>query len=341
MILIFGASYGILASFKFLLAGYDVVCICKKDEAKYLNKNGFLINIPGYLKTKLNIESKNLKGRFFPTEPNNIDLSKIKIVILAMQEDQYKDVKLSSILLEIAQKKIPTISIMNIPPSVYLKNFNLNNIDELDYIYVNNHIWKKFDENFITHSSADPQIYKPNIEKINEIHVRLASNFKISDFKDNKSSKLLEIISNKINNARYLIKEKNTKIPINFNIFKSNFVSISKWPMIITGNYRCLENNKLRSIKEAVNEDLNYSKKIYNDVYELCKKIGAEDKDLINFEKYVKASQNLNAPSSVSRQAYAGGKNFERVDKLVLFFAKKNNIQITGLDEIISNFNQI
>ena len=341
MILIFGASYGILASCKFLLAGYDVICVCKKDEEEILNENGFSINIPGYLNTKLNIKSQTLQGKFKAIQPKDINLNNIKLVILAMQEAQYEDSKISSILFEIAKKKIPTISIMNIPPSIYLKKFDVSNLNDLENIYVNNKSWKKFDQRFITHASADPQIYKPNTAKTNEVYVRLASNFKVADFEDIESSKILKEISDKIKLTRIVIENKSFRVPINFNIYKSKFVPISKWPMIITGNYRCLENKKLRSINEAVNEDLEYSKKIYNDVYNLCKKMGANDKDLIKFETYLKASKSLNAPSSVSRQAYSGNKNFERMDKLILFFSKKNNVKITGLEKILDNFNQI
>ena len=74
------------------------------------------------------------------------------------------------------------------------------------------------------------------------------------------------------------------------------------------------------------------------DVISVCKK---NVKDLIKFETYLKASKSLNAPYSVSRQAYSGNKNFERIDKLILFFSKKNNVKITGLEKILDNFNQI
>ena len=78
---------------------------------------------------------------------------------------------------------------MNIPPSIYLKKFDVSNLNDLEDIYVNNKSWKKFDQHFITHASADPQIYKTNTAKTNEVYVRLASNFKVADFEDIESSK--------------------------------------------------------------------------------------------------------------------------------------------------------
>ena len=91
--------------------------------------------------------------------------------------------------------------------------------------------------------------------------------------------------------------------------------------MIITGNYRCLDSDGLITIKEAVFKNLNESKLIYEDVLKLCVLMGAEKKNLINFETYLKAAKNLTAPSSVARQANSNIKDFERVDKLVLYFA--------------------
>ena len=39
-----------------------------------------------------------------------------------------------------------------------LKNFNLSNLDRIKTLYKSYEIWEKFDLNFLTHCSADPQI---------------------------------------------------------------------------------------------------------------------------------------------------------------------------------------
>ena len=48
------------------------------------------------------------------------------------------------------------------------------------------------------------------------------------------------------------------------------FVPLAKWAMLITGNYRCVQKDAARSIKEAVHSDLEASRQIYNWVCALC-----------------------------------------------------------------------
>ena len=79
MILIYGASYGILLASKLMLAGYNVTCVCKQEEAKLLNQKGFLLRWKVILK-KISINSKNLSGKFIAIEPNEINLNKIELI---------------------------------------------------------------------------------------------------------------------------------------------------------------------------------------------------------------------------------------------------------------------
>ena len=341
MILIYGASYGILIASKLMLAGYDVTCVCKQKEVKLLNQKGFFVEMEGYLKKKISINSKNLIGKFIAIEPKEINLSKIDLIFLAMQEPQYEDANISASLKKAAIKKIPTVSVMNIPPSIYLKNFIFKNFDELKPAYRNFDLWNKFDLNFITHGSADPQIFKPLQESQNIISVRLASNFRISKFKDLNSAKILSKISKKIKNSRIYFEKRKIRVPVNLNIYESFFVPISKWPMLITGNYRCINNNELISIRDAVYNDTNHSEKIYNEVQSLCLSLGAKKDDLISFESYLKVAKKLTAPSSVSRLAFSKNKNFERLDKLVEIISSLKNIKITDINLINKNFNPI
>ena len=87
--------------------------------------------------------------------------------------------------------------------------------------------------------------------------------------------------------------------------------------MLLTGNYRCVQKDAARSIKEAVHTDIDASRAIYNWVKELCVKLGAAPDDLVPFEKYAAAAQGLVRPSSAARALFAGAQNIERVDKLV------------------------
>lgn len=105
MILIYGASYGILLVSKLMLAGYNVTCVCKQEEAKLLNQKGFFVEMEGYLKKKISINSKNLIGKFIAIELNEINLNKIELIFLAMQEPQYEDASISESIKKAAVKK--------------------------------------------------------------------------------------------------------------------------------------------------------------------------------------------------------------------------------------------
>jgi hypothetical protein len=338
MIHIFGASYGIVVATKLLIAGYNVACICKTEEAKLLNDKGFVINIPGYLNRSLEIFSKNLPGKFIAIDPISVEMEQISLAFLAMQESHYEDLDISKILLFIAKNKIPCVSIMNMPPSIYLKKLQIKNYNSTKEFYKNFDMWNCFDSDFFTQCSADPQIYKPYLNKSNLFTVRLASNFRVANFDNIKCAKLICEISSKVKSSRLIFKDKKVRVPINFNIFDSKYIPLGKWPMLITGNYRCFDNLKLKSIKDAVLENIEESRLIYNDVLNLCYLLGANINDLISFEAYLKVINKLDAPSSVARAASSGDKNFERLDKLIQFLANENKIKIHGLKKIVKNF---
>lgn len=339
MVLVFGASYGLIICAKLMMAGYDVKCICLEKEAEILNNEGFKIEIPGYLRKKIFINSNNLKGNFSAFTPDKIkSLNNIKLAFLAMQESQYSNKDILKILEQIIAKPIPSVSIMNIPPSSYLKKFININDTVLNSIYFNHKIWKNFNIDFLSHASADPQIFKPEVNTPNFISVRLASNFRVASFQDSASEKILEEVAKKIKNARLSSGSDKIRVPINLNIYKSPHISLSKLPMLITGNYRCVVNSGIVSIKNAVMSNINVSKKIYDDVYNLCLSLGASKDLLIPFDGYLKAAQNLTAPSSVARAFLNGDPNIERVDKLVLNIAKLKNLSVYKLEEIVKVF---
>src|ERR1041384_8704964 len=87
--------------------------------------------------------------------------------------------------------------------------------------------------------------------------------------------------------------------------------------MLLAGNYRCVLKDSVRPIKEAVHRDLEASRSVYNWVVKLCVSLGANEKDLVPFEKYAAAAQGLANPSSAARALFGGAPNIERVDRLV------------------------
>ena len=116
----------------------------------------------------------------------------------------------------------------------------------------------------------------------------------------------------------------------------SIFVPLAKWAMLLTGNYRCVQKDGARSIKDAVHSDIEASRAVYNWVCELCIKLGASPNDLVPFEKYASAAQGLVRPSSAARALFAGAPNIERVDRLVQSIAAQKGMRNPVVDETVA-----
>ena len=74
--------------------------------------------------------------------------------------------------------------------------------------------------------------------------------------------------------------------------------------------------------------DLDASRAVYDWVVKLCVSLGADEKDLVPFEKYAAAAQSLGSPSSAARALAAGAPNIERVDRLVQTIAAQKGMQL-------------
>jgi len=106
--------------------------------------------------------------------------------------------------------------------------------------------------------------------------------------------------------------------------------------MLLAGNYRCVTKGAVRSIKDAVHSDLEASRAVYGWVVKLCIVLGAQEKDLVPFEKYAAAAKGLASPSSAARALYAGAPYIERVDQLVKTVAAQKDMRSAAVDEIVT-----
>jgi hypothetical protein len=126
------------------------------------------------------------------------------------------------------------------------------------------------------------------------------------------------------------------ELPVKLKVHDSIFVPLAKWSMLLTGNYRCVQKDAMRSIKEAVHSDLEMSRSVYNWVSDLCVALGASRDDMVPFEKYANAAQGLVKPSSAARALAAGAPNIERVDCLVRTLAAQKGLQSDAVDETVT-----
>src|SRR5262249_6249416 len=152
--------------------------------------------------------------------------------------------------------------------------------------------------------SPDPQAFRPPGEPVNVLQVTLPTNFKAARFESDAHTEILRRMETDIEAIRYGIGGEKVELPVKLKVHHSIFVPLAKWAMLLTGNYRCVQRDAARSIKEAVHDDIEASRKVYDWVAALCMKLGAERDDLVPFEKYAAAAQGLVRPSSAARALF-------------------------------------
>ena len=332
-ILIFGASYGSLLAIKLLLAGHTVRLVCLPAEAELINKEGARVRMPVKGREGLiEVDSRKLPGKLSASLPAEVKPADYDLVALAMQEPQYRSTGVRELLDAVAKAGVPCMSIMNMPPLPYLARIPGLKTDALKGCYTDASVWASFDPNFMTLCSPDPQAFRPPEEKLNVLQVRLPTNFKSARFPSDAHTAILRGLEADIEAARF----ENIELPVKLKVHESVFVPLAKWAMLMAGNYRCITKEGIRSIKEAVHTNIEASRSVYDWVVKLCKSLGADEKDLVPFEKYAAAAQGLTTPSSAARALFGGAPNIERVDRLVKTIAAQKGMRSDAVDEIVA-----
>jgi hypothetical protein len=332
-ILIMGASYGSLLATKLLLAGHTVKLACLPAEAELINADGIRVRMPVKGREGLvEVDSRKLAGKLTASAPAEIKPSDYDLVALAMQEPQYRSAGVRELLDAVAKAKVPCMSIMNMPPLPYLARIPGVQVEACRGCYTDPKVWDSFDPALMTLCSPDPQAFRPPEEKTNVLQVRLPTNFKSARFPSDAHTEILRRLETDIEAARF----ENMELPVKLKVHESVFVPLAKWAMLMAGNYRCVTKEGMRSIKDAVHSDIEASRSMYNWVVKLCKSLGADEKDLVPFEKYAAAAQGLASPSSAARALFGGAPNIERVDRLVQTIAAQKSIHSAVLDEVVA-----
>src|SRR5205814_6427126 len=150
-----------------------------------------------------------------------------------------------------------------------------------------------FDPGHLTLCSPDPQAIRPPGEKINVLQVTLPTNFKVARFDSDAQTAILRQMEKDIDAARYNPGDGELQLPVKLRVHDSIFVPLAKWAMLLTGNYRCVTKDGMRTAQEAVHSDIATSRSVYNFVLDLVVKLGAKPEDLVPFEKYAAAAQSL------------------------------------------------
>jgi len=331
--LILGASYGSLFSTKLLMAVHDVTLVCRRATADLINTRGTEVLLPFRGEPAARrIRSTELSGRLDAKTPEMVDPSDYDLVVLAMQEPQYLHHSVRALLHRVADARVPCLSLMNMPPLPYLKR--IAGIDPVaaEAAYSDPRVWDRLDPSLVTLCSPDPQTRRPADEPANVLVVNLPTNFKAATFASTVHNKILRQLAHDIDAVRLNGKD----VPVKLRVHDSLFVPFSKWPMLLTGNCRCVTAGEPVSIREAVQSDPALSAEIYSAVQSIVLRLGGRADDLVGFDKYLAATDKLVAPSSVARAIASGAPAVERIDKLVQLIGREHGITHPAIDRTVA-----
>jgi hypothetical protein len=320
------------------MAGHDSTLVCTAPTAELINREGTIVRFP--IKGReglLDVSSKKLKGKTSATTPEGVDPKAFDLVVLGMQEAQYGAAGVKELMARIGASRVPCLAIMNMPPLSYLKRIPGLETKSLEVCYADARVWYAFDPDLVTLASPDPQAFRPLDQPKNVLQVGLPTNFKAARFADNAHTQILRRLEVDIEAARFDPGDGSgpIEVPVKLRVHDSLFVPLAKWPMLMAGNYRCIRATEAIAIRDAVHGDIAASRDVYDWTTKLCKDLGADDDDLVPFDKYAKAAEGLGKPSSAARALFGGAAHIERVDCLVRRIAAQRGESSAVLDEIV------
>lgn len=337
-ILILGASYGSLFGSKLALAGHSSTLVCTAPTAQLINRRGVVVRFPlrgrdGFAA----VNSTLLGGRISAATPPAVDVDTYDLVVLGMQEPQYQSPEVKSLMARIAKSQKPCVAIMNMPPLPYMRRLPGVDADALADCYTDPSLWDQFEPDLMTVASPDPQAFRPADADKNVLQVSLPTNFKVARLTSDTHTEMLRTIERDIQQARYSHLGMEIELPVKVRVHESLYVPLAKWSMLMAGNYRCVRRNGMIPICNAVHDDLELSKDIYDWTAMLCESLGAESADLVPFAKYAKAALGLVQPSSAAKALSRGALAIERVDRLIYALAAQHNLNHPAVDRVVNN----
>jgi len=341
-ILFLGASFGVVLGMRIASAGHRVTFACREREAALINAGKLLLRIPA-------------KDQTFPVEigpslcpvapdacvPGDIDPRMFDLVCLAMQEPQYSSPGVRELVGRIATSRIPCLSIMNMPLPPFLDKFTTLDDQAAESIFTEAGLWAQMDPSVFTMASADPQAKRVDADDALIISVTLPTNFKVAPFEHEHHQRMLEQLSTDIDAFRIDAGGTLCQPRVRLRPNASNFAPLAKWPMLITGNFRCMTSGDPISIGQAVCSNEPESRDIYEWVSQVCMALGAEESALVPFNRYLAAAEGLSLPSSLARGLHAGATAVERVDKLIHSLASRHGMAHQSLDRIVADVSAI
>lgn len=334
-ILVLGASYGLLIGTRLALAGHAVTLVARLSEVTRFRSNGLSVELAVKEGDEtIHIGQDDLPQAMSFATPEEAVACRFDLAFLALAEPQYRAPEIASLLEALTKAGTPSVSIMNMPPSPFLARLPGISVDAMRPAFAALEAWNKLDPQLLTAASPDPQAVRLNPECPERLTVTLPTNFKIAPFANPSHQEMLEAVASSVDASRVFRDGREVTPRVRLIASKSLYVPLAKWPMLIAGNCRCVQEGAARSIKEAVWDNVVESQVIYEDVLALCRYLGAPMGDLVPFEKYSLAAKSLSLPSSLARGLHSGATAVERVDMLVAALSVEAGTSIRGLSSI-------
>jgi hypothetical protein len=109
---------------------------------------------------------------------------------------------------------------------------------------------------------------------------------------------------------------------------------------LMTGNYRCVLDDGIQPINDAVHGNIDIAHQMYHWVDDLAQRLGADKSDQVPFDKYAAAAKQLLKPSSVARAIDGGVTNVERVDRIIQTIGRHLGMLNPTVDAIVTTLDQ-
>lgn len=343
-ILVLGASYGLVLGLKAAHSGHRVHFVCREHEVKLINAGKAYLQLPSKTdgsSVTLSAETAQCKpSAYTPEDLPNLDYD---VCVLAMQEPQFSAPELTQLLTAIGAANIPLLSIMNMPLPIFLKGKLAISTDDLPGVWQSISAWQWLDATRFSAASPDPQAMMVQSSEALSVHVNHAANIKVAPFANAEDQRVLTDLAESIDGLRVQQKGKMHRLGMRLIAHSDELVSMAKWPMLITGNFRCWTSRGPVSIADAVHADLDQSRSIYDWVGDLCATLASEanlpSPTMVSFERYAQAAKSLTLPSSLARGLAAGATRVERVDLLLQGLASQRGMISPQLSVIVESVN--
>ena len=347
-ILLLGASYGLAAGMRAAMAGHNVDFVCLPADAKLINAGRFAVRVKARNADRmLELGAADCRRAPGALAANDVQAGHYDLALLAMQEPQYAADDLTSLVQRLMASKVPCISIMNMPLPNYLKDrLGIAITDELSDSWHNPALWMGFDPALFTAASPDPQAIRQADDDRLLLEVTLPSNLKVAPFRDPDAQVKLQRLAYEMDAAE-VERDADKFCPgMRLVAHHSAFVPMAKWPMLLTGNFRCFRDGPPVSINRAVHDDLEASRSVYTWVTGLCaeligNRVPENEQPFVPFDRYSAAARSLSSPSSIARGLTSGASRVERVDKLLQLLGIGVGKRHPAVDAIVAEVDRL